>query len=91
MDALKRVTDKLRGENDRLRRVAGDGGGRAEAERTAREAKKKAVSCVCAAAHLERIVVMGTIFWLSYSSPLRLIGRLFSLFSGRSLKGAPTF
>lgn len=44
MDALKRVTDKLRGENDRLRRMAGDGGGRAEAERSAREAKKKAVS-----------------------------------------------
>ena len=44
VDALKRVTDKLRGENDRLRRMAGDGGGRAEAERSAREAKKKAVS-----------------------------------------------
>ena len=43
VDALKRVTDKLRGENDRLRRVAGEGGGRAEAERSAREAKKKAV------------------------------------------------
>lgn len=43
MDALKRVTDKLRGENDRLRRMAGEGGGKAEAERSAREAKKKAV------------------------------------------------
>lgn len=44
VDALKRVTDKLRGENDRLRRMAGEGGGRAEAERSAREAKKKAAS-----------------------------------------------
>ncbi|CAM9334730.1 unnamed protein product [Hapterophycus canaliculatus] len=41
VDALKRVTDKLRGENERLRRVAGEGGGRAEAERRARESKKK--------------------------------------------------
>lgn len=46
VDALKRVTDKLRGENDRLRRMAGEGGGRAEAERSAREAKKKAASFV---------------------------------------------
>ncbi|CAN0158413.1 unnamed protein product, partial [Ectocarpus sp. 4 AP-2014] len=44
VDALKRVTDKLRGENDRLRRMAGEGGGKAEAERSAREAKKKAAA-----------------------------------------------
>eukprot|EP00903_Cladosiphon_okamuranus_P020140 g18493.t1 len=44
VEALKRVTDKLRGENHRLRRMTGEGGGRAEAERSAREAKKKAAA-----------------------------------------------
>lgn len=42
VDALKRVTEKLRGENDRLRRGAAEGAGRAEAERAARSAKKRA-------------------------------------------------
>eukprot|EP00904_Undaria_pinnatifida_P003934 jgi/Undpi1/13541/HiC_scaffold_8.g03200.m1 len=44
VDALKRVTEKLRSENERLRRAAGDGGARAEAERGAREAKKRAAA-----------------------------------------------
>lgn len=44
VDALKRVTEKLRGENERLRRAAGDGSGRAEAERSARHAKKRAAA-----------------------------------------------
>ncbi|CAM9576248.1 unnamed protein product [Pylaiella littoralis] len=54
VDALKRVTDKLRGENDRLRRVAGEGGGRAEAERSARAAKKKAaIICFASFFHVQ--------------------------------------
>lgn len=44
VDALKRVTEKLRSENERLRRAAGEGGARAEAERGAREAKKRAAA-----------------------------------------------
>ena len=44
MDALKRVVEKLRGENERLKRAAGDGGARAEAEKSAREAKKRAAT-----------------------------------------------
>lgn len=44
MDALKRVTEKLRAENERLRRAVGDGGGRIEAEKSAREAKKRAAA-----------------------------------------------
>lgn len=42
VDALKRVTEKLRAENERLRRGAAEGAGRAEAERAARESKKRA-------------------------------------------------
>ncbi|CAN0109011.1 unnamed protein product, partial [Sphacelaria rigidula] len=42
VDALKRVTEKLRAENERLRRGAAEGAGRAEAERAARSAKKRA-------------------------------------------------
>lgn len=59
VDALKRVTDKLRGENDRLRRMAGDGGGRAEAERSAREAKRKAVSFFLCSANQTKSLNLG--------------------------------
>ena len=42
VDALKRVTEKLKAENERLRRGAAEGAGRAEAERVARSAKERA-------------------------------------------------
>ncbi|CAM9575309.1 unnamed protein product, partial [Discosporangium mesarthrocarpum] len=42
VDALKRVVEKLRGENDRLRRGAAEGVVKSEAEKVAREARRRA-------------------------------------------------
>lgn len=41
VEALKRVSEKLRSDNERLKKSAAEGAGRAEAERAAREAKKR--------------------------------------------------